>query len=169
MGIYDEIAKQCQSVAILCRCSDRSDMLLDDSGDDPCGDAAFFVQMGNNEADVILSPGPASVIAGVGDGVGTVAESDIHNAFIDMGDLSCVLALDTAFAEIIIPVVTCYTFDVGLDPDLLRISTVNFQYTHQHMISHGETVIGVTDPVPRKVAGLDRRLHAKYLDPDDPL
>lgn len=54
-------------------------MLLDDSGDDPCGDATFFVQVGNNEADIILSPGPASVIAGVGDGVGTVAESDIHN------------------------------------------------------------------------------------------
>ena len=146
MGIYDEIAKQCQSVAILCRCSDRSDMLLDDSGNDPCGDAAFFVQMGNDETDIILSPGPAPVIAGVGDGVGAVAEADIHNAFIDMGDFSCILALDTAFAEIIIPVVTCYTLDVGLDPDLLRIGTINFQYTHQHMISHGETVIGVADP-----------------------
>ena len=57
-------------------------MLLDDSGDDPCGDATFFVQVGNNEADIILSPGPASVIAGVGDGVGTVAESDIHLSLI---------------------------------------------------------------------------------------
>ena len=84
-------------------------MLLDDSGDDPCGDTAFFVQMSNDETDIILSSGSAPVIAGVGDGVGTVAESDIHNAFIDMGDFSCVLALDTAFSEIIIPVVTCYT------------------------------------------------------------
>ena len=86
-----------------------------------------------------------------------------------MGDFSCVLALNAAFAEIIIPVVTCYTFDIGIDPDLLRISTVNFQYTHQHMISHGKAVIGIADPVPRKVTGQNRRLHAKYFDPDDPL
>lgn len=144
-------------------------MLLDNSGDDPQRNAVFLIQMGNGKADIILSSGSAPIITGMRYGIGTVAKADIHNALMDMGDFSCVLALDTAFAEIIISAVTCYTFDVGLDPDLLRISTVNFQYTHQHMISHGKAVIGVADPVPRKIAGENIRLYAEYFDPDDSL
>lgn len=152
MGIYDEIAKQCQSVAILCRCSDRSDMLLDDSGDDPCGDTAFFVQMSNDETDIILSSGSAPIIAGMCYGIGTVAKVDIHSALMDMGDLPGIFALNTAFLEIVILAVAGYAFDVGFNSDVLRLCAVNLQHAYQSLVAHSIAVMGIADPVPRKVA-----------------
>ena len=61
MGIGDEIAKQCQSIAIPCRYRVRSDILLDNSGDDPQRNAMFLIQVGNGKADIIQNIGLAIV------------------------------------------------------------------------------------------------------------
>ena len=97
MVIYGEIAKQCQSIAIPCRYRVRSDMLLDNSGDDPQCNAVFLIQVGNGKADIILSSGSAPIIAGMCYGIGTVAKADIHNALMDMGDLPGIFALNMLF------------------------------------------------------------------------
>ena len=76
MVIYGEIAKQCQSIAIPCRYRVRSDMLLDNSGDDPQRNAMFLIQVGNGKADIILSSGSAPIIAGMRYGIGTVAKAE---------------------------------------------------------------------------------------------
>ena len=91
MVIYGEIAKQCQSIAIPCRYRVRSDMLLDNSGDDSQRNAMFLIQVGNGKADIILSSGSAPIIAGMCYGIGPVAKADIHNALMDMGDLPAYL------------------------------------------------------------------------------
>lgn len=91
MVINGEIAKQCQSIAIPCRYRVRSDMLLDNSGDDPQCNAVFLIQVGNGKADIILSSGSAPIIAGMCYGIGPVAKADIHNALMDMGDLPAYL------------------------------------------------------------------------------
>ena len=70
MVIYGEIAKQCQSIAIPCRYRVRSDMLLDNSGDDPQCNAVFLIQVGNGKADIILSSGSAPIITGMRYGIG---------------------------------------------------------------------------------------------------
>ena len=108
MVIYGEIAKHCQSIAIPCRYRVRSDMLLDNSGDDPQRNAMFLIQVGNGKADIILSSGSAPIIAGMCYGIGPVAKADIHNALMDMGDLPGIFALNTAFLEIVILAVAGY-------------------------------------------------------------
>ena len=140
MVIYGEIAKQCQSIAIPCRSRVRSVMLLDNSGDDPQRNAVFLIQMGNGKADIILSSGSAPSISGMRYGIGTVAKADIHNALMDMGDLPGIFALNTAFLEIVILAVAGYAFDVGLDPDTLRLCAVNLQHAIRSLVSHSRAV-----------------------------
>lgn len=167
MVIYGEIAKQCQSIAIPCRYRVRSDMLLDNSGDDPQCNAVFLIQVGNGKADIILSSGSAPIIAGMCYGIGTVAKADIHNALMDMGDLPGIFALNTAFLKIVILAVAGYAFDVGFNSDVLRLCAVNLQHAYQSLVAHSIAVMSIADPVPRKVASQNGCLHAKHFDPDD--
>lgn len=152
MVIYGEIAKQCQSIAIPCRYRVRSDMLLDNSGDNPQRNAMFLIQVGNGKADIILSSGSAPIIAGMCYGIGPVAKADIHNALMDMGDLPGIFALNTAFLEIVILAVAGYAFDVGFNSDTLRLCAVNLQHAYQSLVAHSIAVMSIADPVPRKVA-----------------
>ena len=81
MGIYDEIAKQCQSAVTSCRYCVRLDMLLDNAGDDSHGDAVLFIQMCYGKAHVVFSRGPAPVITGMRNGVGSVGKTDMNQSF----------------------------------------------------------------------------------------
>lgn len=71
-------------------------MLLDNAGDDSHGDAVLFIQMCYGKAHVVFSRGPAPVITGMRNGVGSVGKTDIHDAFMDMGNCSGIFTLNTA-------------------------------------------------------------------------
>ena len=76
-------------------------ILFDDTGDDSHRNAAFFINVGDGKADIILFPRHAPVIAGVCHGVDPISKADINHSFVYIRDLSRIFALDAAFLEIV--------------------------------------------------------------------
>lgn len=74
-----------------------SQILPDDSGNDPHSHAPFFINPGDSKAHIILFAGSPVVIAGVGHSVHAVGQPDIDHAFMYVRDLAGILALDAAF------------------------------------------------------------------------
>lgn len=91
------------------------EILFDDTGNDPHCHAALLVNVGDCKADVILFSRHTPVIAGVGHGIDAIGQTDINNAFVDVGDFSRIFALDTAFLEIVAVGVFGDTLNIRLD------------------------------------------------------
>jgi hypothetical protein len=86
-------------------CGKTSEILLDNSGNDAHGNAPIFVDVRHSKADIILFSRHPTIITGMGNRVNTIGETDVDDAFMHVGDLAGILALDAAFFEIVVAVV----------------------------------------------------------------
>ena len=142
-------------------------VLPDDPRDDAQGDAPLHIQMGDGKRYIILFPGRPVVIAGVGHRVDTIGKPDIDHALVYIGHFPGVFALDTAFLQVVpVRVLRC-AFDVGTDAKILQTVAPHTEDADQHFVAHGETLMGVADPVPCQIAGQNRRLDAEHLYTND--
>ena len=95
-------------------------VLPDDPRDDAHGHATLHIQTGDGKGHIILLSGHPVVVAGVGYSIDTVGEPDIDYAFMNIGDLSGVLALDAALLQVAPVSVFRSALDVGPDAQVLQ-------------------------------------------------
>lgn len=94
-------------------------VLPDDPRDDANGHASLHIQAGDGKGHIILLSGHPVVVAGVGYRIDAIGEPDIDHAFMNIGDLSGVLALDAALLQVVPVSVFRSALDVGPDPRAL--------------------------------------------------
>lgn len=123
-------------------------MLLDNTGDDAHRHAAFFINVGDGKGHIILLSGHSPVEAGMGNRICSVVQSDIYNAFMHIGNLAGIFALDTALLQIGTVRIFRYAFYIRLDCDVLDIIPIHFKDFDKDFITDRKTVVGITDPVP---------------------
>ena len=95
-------------------------VLPDDPRDDAHGHAPLHIQADGGKGHTILLSGHPVVVAGVGYSIDTVGEPDIDYAFMNIGDLSGVLALDAALLQVAPVSVFRSALDVGPDAQVLQ-------------------------------------------------
>ena len=134
---------------------------------DACNDAqchaAFFIQTGHSKADIILFTGHTEIKAGMGNGIYTVGEADIHNSFVDICYLTGIFALDAAFSQIIPAVVLGDAFHICCNADVLHIVLLDLGDTDKYLISDVVFIAYISNPFPADSAGNDGTFHAEYL------
>ncbi len=79
----------------------------------PTGHAPLHIQTGDGKGHIILLSGHPVVVAGVGYRIDAIGEPDIDHAFMNIGDLSGVLALDAALLQVVPVSVFRSALDVG--------------------------------------------------------
>ena len=95
-------------------------VLPDDPRDDAHGHAPLHIQAGDGKRHIILLSGHPVVIAGMSHRIDAVGEPDIDHAFMNIGDLSCILALDAALLQVVPVSVFRSALDVGPDAQVLQ-------------------------------------------------
>ena len=95
-------------------------VLPDDARDDAHGHAPLHIQAGDGKGHIILLSGHPVVVAGVGYRIDAIGEPDIDHAFMNIGDLSGVLALDAALLQVAPVSVFRSALDVGPDAQVLQ-------------------------------------------------
>ena len=95
-------------------------VLPDDPRDDAHGHAPLHIQADGGKGHTILLSGHPVVVAGVGYRIDAIGEPDIDHAFMNIGDLSGVLALDAALLQVAPVSVFRSALDVGLDAQVLQ-------------------------------------------------
>ena len=95
-------------------------VLPDDPRDDTHGHAPLHIQAGDGKRHIILLAGHPVVVAGVRYRIDTVGEPDIDHTFMNIGDLSCILALDAALLQVVPVSVFRSALDVGSDAQVLQ-------------------------------------------------
>lgn len=71
-------------------------MLLNNPGNQPDCHIPFFINPGDNKANLIFLPGSAVIVAAVGDGVDADGEPDKDRSFVDIGYGTGILPLNLA-------------------------------------------------------------------------
>lgn len=126
-------------------------MLLDNTGDDPDRHAAVFINVRHGKRNIVLLAGCAPVEAGVGNGVSSVIQADIHHALMHICHLAGIFALHPTLLQIGAVGVLGYAFYICTDGKLLQAITVDLQNTDEDLIPDGKAVIGIPDPIPGQV------------------
>src|SRR5699024_10659393 len=126
-------------------------VLPDDPRDDVHGHATLHIQAGDGKGHIILLSEHPVVVAEVGYSIDTVVERDIDHADLNIGELSCILALDAALLQVVAVSVFRSDPDVGPDAQVLQAVAPYTVVTDQLFIAHSKPLMGVADPVPGKV------------------
>ena len=109
--------------------------------------------MGDGKGYIILLSGHPVVIAGMSHRIDAVGEPDIDHALMHIGHFSGVFALDSALLQVVpVGILRC-TLDVGTDSEVLKAVAPHIENADQHFIAHGETLVGIADPVPSQITG----------------
>ena len=95
-------------------------ILPDDPRDDAHGHAPLHIQADGGKGHTILLSGHPVVVAGVGYRIDAIGEPDIDHAFMNIGDLSGVLALDAALLQVAPVSAFRSALDVGPDAQVLQ-------------------------------------------------
>ncbi len=138
-----------------------------DPRNNPHSHAPFLVNLCHGKAHVILFPRCPVIVAGMGHRIDTVGQADIYHALIHVCHPSGILALDAALFQVLMVCVLGHALDIRLNAHILQVLTPHAQDAHQHLISHGETLVGIPNPVPCQIPGHDGAFHTKDLHPDD--
>ena len=146
---------------------DISQILPDDPGNNPHSHAPFFINPGDGKAHIILLAGSPVVVAGVGHSVHAVGQPDIDHAFMYIRDLAGILALDTAFFQVVMAGVLGHALDVRFDTHIFQAVTAHVQDAYKNLVSYGKAFVGIPDPFPGQVTGHDGTFHTEHLYPDD--
>ena len=76
-------------------------VLTDNAGDNTDSHILFGIQLCYNKADIILFARRSEIKAGMGNGVCTVGQTHIDNAFVNIGNFSSILALNSTALQMI--------------------------------------------------------------------
>ena len=95
-------------------------VLPDNPPDDANGHAPLHIQADDGKGHTILLSGHPVVVAGVGYRIDAVGKPDIDHAFMNIGDLSGILALDAALLQVVPVSVFRSALDVGPDAQVLQ-------------------------------------------------
>lgn len=97
-----------------------SDILLNNSRNQPHCYVPLRVNPRNHEADFIFLAGHPVVIAAVGDCIDADVETDEDSALVDVRDRPGIFALDLAFAQVLLAGVSVHALDVCLYGNILQ-------------------------------------------------
>ena len=123
--------------------------------------------MGDGKGYIILLPGHPVVIAGMGHRIDAIGKPDINHTLVYIGYFSGILALDSALLEIVPVGVFRCALDVGTDSEVLKTVAPHIENADQHFIAHGETLVGIANPIPSQITGQNGGFNAEHLDTDD--
>lgn len=126
----------------------ESDILPNNPRNQPYRHIPLFIDPCDHKTDIILFPRHPAVITAMGDSVDANLEPDENSALVDVRDRSGIFALDLALAEVGLAGIAIHALYIRADRDVLQGADLDAQDAYQDLITHMETLCGISHPVP---------------------